>query len=163
MKKAGTNGHRFNLSNQKKSTRKARVPKTRALSVHLSAKNIPANVVRILLVEDHEPTRVSLAMILSRRKYQVTSAASLSEARALAKKEKFSIVISDIGLPDGNGCDLMQELRQRLHLKGIALTGYGTERDVNRSFAAGFMAHLTKPVRIESLDNALSVALQEAA
>jgi signal transduction histidine kinase/CheY-like chemotaxis protein len=113
---------------------------------------------RILLVEDHEPTRKSLTHLLVRRNYKVVPAGSLSEARSLLGKEKFNLLISDIGLPDGNGCDLMQECRKERHLKGIALTGYGMEQDITRSQAAGFMAHLTKPVRIESLDDALVTA-----
>lgn len=122
------------------------------------ARKNAASVVRILLVEDHEPTRVSLAHLLVRRNYKVTPVASLSEARSEMKKEKFNLVISDIGLPDGTGYDLMAELRDA-HLKAIALTGFGMEQDVDRSRAAGFSAHLTKPVRIEALDEALSVAL----
>lgn len=120
-----------------------------------------ARDIRILLVEDHEPTRESLTHLLSRRNYKVTPAGSLAEARALVTKRKFNLLISDIGLPDGNGYDLMEELRKRSHLKGIALTGYGMEHDVSRSYAAGFAAHLTKPVRMESLDDALSVALKD--
>ena len=125
----------------------------------MPAKKIPAGDVRILLVEDHEPTRSSLTHLLSRRNYKVTPVGSLAEARSIVGKKKFNLLISDIGLPDGNGCDLMEELRKQSQLKGIALTGYGMENDVNRSYAAGFAAHLTKPVRMESLDDALSVAL----
>lgn len=137
------------------------MPKVEAISKpRAPTKKIPSRGIRILLVEDHEPTRSSLTHLLLRRHFKVTSAASLSEARSLAEKGKFNLLISDIGLPDGNGCDLMEELRKRLHMKGIALTGYGMEQDVNRSHAAGFAAHLTKPVRIESLDNALNMALR---
>ena len=125
------------------------------------AKKIPAREIRILLVEDHEPTRASLTHLLSRRNYKVTPVGSLAEARSLVGKKKFHLLISDIGLPDGNGCDLMEELRQHSQLKGIALTGYGMEHDVNRSYAAGFAAHLTKPVRMELLDDALAVALKD--
>lgn len=122
------------------------------------ARKASASGVRILLVEDHEPTRVSLTHLLARRNYQVTPVASLSEARLEVKKAKFHLVISDIGLPDGNGYDLMAEL-SRAHLKGIALTGFGMEHDVDRSRAAGFAVHLTKPIRIEALDEALHMAL----
>ncbi|MGH7942173.1 MAG: PAS domain S-box protein [Limisphaerales bacterium] len=125
-------------------------------------KRIPTRDIRILLVEDHEPTRSSLTHLLSRRNYKVTPVGSLAEARSILGKIKFHLLISDIGLPDGNGCDLMEELRQESNLKGIALTGYGMEHDVNRSYAAGFTAHLTKPVRMESLDDALSMALTDA-
>jgi PAS domain S-box-containing protein len=110
----------------------------------------------ILLVEDHEPTRNSLAELLARRRHKVAAAASLDEARSLAQKQKFDVLISDIGLPDGNGADLMRELSVQKNLKGIALTGYGMEQDIVKSQSAGFIAHLTKPVRIESLDNTLA-------
>ncbi|HTV40182.1 MAG TPA: PAS domain S-box protein [Candidatus Sulfotelmatobacter sp.] len=125
------------------------------------AKKTRMREIRILLVEDHEPTRASLTHLLSRRNYKVTPVGSLAEARSLVGKKKFNLLISDIGLPDGNGCDLMEELRKQSQLKGIALTGYGMEHDVNRSYAAGFAAHLTKPVRMESLDEALTVALKD--
>lgn len=124
------------------------------------AARVSGKGVRILLVEDHEPTRVSLTHLLLRRNYTVIPAGSMSEARRLLEKEKFSLLISDIGLPDGNGCDLMLESHKRLRLKGIALTGYGMEEDITRSRAAGFVAHLTKPVHIESLDNALKMAMK---
>src|SRR6202000_340590 len=101
----------FSLSNEEKSTRKIDAQQKRALPVRLDTKTRPADV-RILLVEDHEPTRMSLAMILTRRNYKVALAASLSEARALVENERFTILISDIGLPDGNGCELMEELRE---------------------------------------------------
>ena len=132
-----------------------------ALPPTAPVKRIPARDIRILLVEDHEPTRASLTHLLSRRNYKVTPVGSLAEARSLVGKRKFNLLISDIGLPDGNGYDLMEELRKHSQLKGIALTGYGMEHDVNRSYAAGFAAHLTKPVRMESLDDALSVALKD--
>ena len=113
---------------------------------------------RILLVEDHEPTRTALARLLARRDYKVTAATSVEEARAFARQEKFDLVVSDIGLPDGNGYTLMTELRDNFGLKGIALTGYGTEQDVSRAQNSGFVAHLTKPVRIEALEKALDNA-----
>jgi PAS domain S-box-containing protein len=110
---------------------------------------------RILLVEDHEPTRIALTHLLSRRNCQVMAATSVAEAQALAHREKFDLVVSDIGLPDGNGYALMSELREKFGLKGIALTGYGMEQDIARGQSAGFVAHLIKPVRVESLEKAL--------
>lgn len=114
-----------------------------------------ARSIRILLVEDHEPTRTTLASLLARRRYDVLAAATMEEARTLAKKHNFDLLITDIGLPDGNGYDLMNELGKENPLRGIALTGYGMEHDVARSENAGFDAHLTKPVRIQSLEAAL--------
>jgi len=117
-----------------------------------------AKSIRILLVEDHEPTRTTLAGLLLRRRYDVAAAATAAEARALAGTRHFDLLITDIGLPDGNGYDLMNELGKKNQLRGIALTGYGREHDVERSENAGFDAHLTKPVRIQSLEAALDAA-----
>jgi PAS domain S-box-containing protein len=113
---------------------------------------------RILLVEDHSPTRHALEQLLVRRKYSVRAASTAGEARALARQEVFDLVISDIGLPDGTGYDLMKELKARYGIPGISLTGYGMEEDVLKSRAAGFVQHLTKPVRMQLLEAALTAA-----
>ncbi len=111
---------------------------------------------RVLLVEDHAPTRATLEQLLLRRHYEVVSAGTMAEARALMEHERVDFVVSDIGLPDGNAYDLMAELRQKHGLAGIALTGYGMESDIARSHAAGFVIHLTKPLRVQLLDDALA-------
>jgi signal transduction histidine kinase len=127
-----------------------------------SSPDLPAkaNGIRVLLVEDHEPTRTALTQLLMRRSYKVVTAGSIAEARNLAAAQKFNLVVSDIGLPDGNGYDLMAELQNNGAVKGIALTGYGMEQDVARSRAAGFVTHLTKPVSIQSLESALNIAIR---
>ena len=116
---------------------------------------------RILLVEDHAPTRSSLQQLLARRKFDVVTAGSIAEARARAEAETFQLVISDLGLPDGDGCQLWRELRaNNPDLLGIALSGYGMEEDIARSREAGFSEHLTKPVNIRSLDRAIAAVAQ---
>ncbi|RYD64958.1 MAG: response regulator, partial [Verrucomicrobiaceae bacterium] len=110
----------------------------------------------ILLVEDHEPTRLTLARLLTRRGYRVSCADSVAAARDLAAHDQFDLVTSDIGLPDGSGHELMTELHRDYHLTGIALSGYGMEEDIQRSLASGFAAHLTKPVDMESLLHAIT-------
>jgi len=117
---------------------------------------------RILLVEDHSSTVDALTQLLVRRKYEVVVAKCLAEARDLSSREKFDLLISDIGLPDGNGYELMTEMRGRTGLVGIALTGYGMEEDVDRSRRAGFFTQLTKPVSVQALDNALAAASRTA-
>ncbi len=113
--------------------------------------------IRILLVEDHEPTRTSLARMLTSRAYAVETAGSMKEAQALANSRQFQVLISDIGLPDGTGIELINELRLRnRELKGIALTGYAMEEDIAKGEAAGFVCYLTKPTRIQLLENALA-------
>ena len=113
---------------------------------------------RVLVVEDHSPTREALASLLRRRNFEVLTAGSVAEARERVMLGNIALVVSDIGLPDGDGCDLMAELRENHGLRGIALTGYGREADVARSAQAGFIAHLTKPVRVQALDAALASA-----
>ena len=106
---------------------------------------------RILLVEDHEDTNRSLTNLLRRRGYQVQSALTFQSAIELSGKEKFDVLISDLGLPDGSGIDLIQKLASKPPL-GIALTGFGMEQDIRRSRGAGFQHHLVKPIDLNKLD-----------
>ncbi len=116
---------------------------------------------RILLVEDHAPTRSSLQQLLARRKFEVVTAGSIAEAHERVRERTFQLVISDLGLPDGDGCQLWRELRAiQPDLLGIALSGYGMEEDLARSREAGFSEHLTKPVNIRSLDRAIAAVAQ---
>lgn len=111
----------------------------------------------ILLVEDHASTRETLRRLLSRRHYSVSPAASATEAIALASSRTFDFVVSDVGLPDGDGYQLLRELRRlQPGLSGIAISGYGMEEDLKRSRDAGFTAHLVKPVSIAALAAALA-------
>ena len=107
---------------------------------------------RILLVEDHEDTNPSLTNLLRRRGYVVKSADSISSALECAANDSFDLLISDIGLPDGTGIELMERLRAEHSLKGIALTGFGMEDDIRRSRDVGFSEHLVKPVDLNKLD-----------
>ncbi|MDZ4287490.1 MAG: ATP-binding protein, partial [Prosthecobacter sp.] len=124
---------------------------------------LPPQGCRILLVEDHEASRITLTGLLKRRRYDVMAAASVHEALELANGSSIDIVVSDIGLPDGNGYELMMELRRRFPgLVGIAMSGYGAEEDIQRSSDAGFIAHLVKPVRMTALQSALARAFAAA-
>ncbi len=117
---------------------------------------------RILLVEDHVDTAEALADLLRDRGYSATVAHSLAEAReavtgqdGMPETGGFDLVVSDLGLPDGSGLDLMRELSGRFGLRGIALSGYGMEEDVRKSRDAGFSLHLTKPVGLQALEEAI--------
>jgi HAMP domain-containing protein/signal transduction histidine kinase len=107
---------------------------------------------RILLVEDHEDTNRSLTNLLRRRGYHVQSALTFQSAIELSAKEQFDVLISDLGLPDGNGIDLIQKLASKPPL-GIALTGFGMEQDIRKSRDAGFQHHLVKPIDLNKLDS----------
>ena len=76
------------------------------------------------------------------------------QAAEKARSQDFDLLISDIGLPDRSGYELMQELRSQ-GLPGIALSGFGMENDVSQARAAGFSEHLTKPINFERLDEAI--------
>lgn len=116
---------------------------------------VPAR--RILLIEDHESTRLVLKELLRRRRFDVTTAGTLAEARARAQTAEYDLVISDLGLPDGDGCDLWSELHAKNpRAIGIALSGFGMEEDLARSRAAGFAHHLTKPINTRALDEVLA-------
>jgi len=106
---------------------------------------------RILLVEDHEDTNRSLTSLLRRRGYQVQSALTFQSALELSAKETFDVLISDLGLPDGSGLDLIQKLVSKPPL-GIALTGFGMEQDIRKSREVGFHHHLVKPIDLNKLD-----------
>jgi len=122
----------------------------------IAVRDDPGSRGHVLLIEDHAPTRGALEKMLERRRYRVAAAGSVAEAKALAEAGGIDFVISDIGLPDGTGYELMAGLRDRYGLKGIALTGYGMEADIAHSQDAGFVIHLIKPVRVQALDEALA-------
>jgi len=114
---------------------------------------------RLLVVEDHTDTAAVLTKLLVRRGYEVRSAATVADAMEVASKYDFDVLVSDIGLPDGTGVDLIQRLAEipgRREFRGIALSGYGMQEDLERSSAAGFSHHLTKPVDFPLLDRTLT-------
>ncbi len=110
---------------------------------------------RILLVEDDTSSRTILARLLRKRGHDVCPTETIAAARDAASGRTFDLVISDLGLPDGDGYEMMRELREAYKLRGIALSGYGTDDDVRRSREAGYSAHLIKPVSVDSLTSAL--------
>jgi signal transduction histidine kinase len=106
----------------------------------------------ILLVDDHEDTREIMSRLLVLRGHAVVTADCCAAALERAAGQEFDLLVSDLGLPDGSGHGLMKELKEKYSLKGIALSGYGMESDLKRSEEAGFIAHLTKPVDLASLE-----------
>jgi signal transduction histidine kinase len=110
---------------------------------------------RVLVVDDHFDTCTGMKMMLERRGYRVTLAHTADQALEKAGQEEFDLVISDIGLPDRSGYELMQELRATKGLRGIALSGFGMENDVSRARAAGFSEHLTKPINFDRLEESI--------
>lgn len=114
---------------------------------------------RVLVVDDHVDTCTGMKMMLERRGYRVALAHTADQAVAKAGHQEFDLVISDIGLPDRSGYELMQELSATKGLRGIALSGFGMENDVTRARAAGFSEHLTKPINFDRLEEAIQTLL----
>jgi PAS domain S-box-containing protein len=122
---------------------------------------------RVLLVEDHPDTAQQLKRLLQRAGHEVTWAGTLREARELIEASSdesqdgggFNILISDLGLPDGSGHELMRDLASQHRMPGIALSGYGMKDDILDSMAAGFSRHITKPVDWQEL----KIAIQKIA
>jgi PAS domain S-box-containing protein len=105
--------------------------------------------ISVLVVEDAPDTLEMLDKTLRARGYIVTQCESAAEALDAARTATFDIIISDIGMPEIDGYELIRRLRQLPHLSAvpaIALTGYASERDINQALDAGYDAHIAKPV-----------------
>lgn len=117
----------------------------------------PVGPLRIMLVEDHRDTAKIMKRLLTRNGHEVQIAGDVVTALELAGTRTFDLFIGDMGLPDGNGVELMLELRKRgITMPGIALSGYGQEDDVRRTKEAGFAIHLTKPTSPARLAKAIA-------
>lgn len=114
---------------------------------------------RLLIVEDHEDSAALMAEILESHGHSVAVATTATAALELANTQAFDVVVSDVGLPDATGYELMQQLRDRHAMKGIAITGTAGEEAERLGRAAGFSMHLTKPVTIRRLEQAIDELL----
>jgi PAS domain S-box-containing protein len=112
---------------------------------------------RILLVEDHADTRECLHRLLESGGHMVRSADDAQSAIEWSKREKYDLLIADVGLPDRSGLELLRELRQREpQLLAIALSGYGMPQDFVNSKEAGFVEHFVKPVDVHKLHTVIN-------
>ena len=92
-----------------------------------------------------------MARLLKASGYDVTTAGNAASALQPAASQSFDVMVSDIGLPDATGYELMKQIRDRHGLKGIALSGYGMKEDMRKSREAGFVEHVVKPVNLAQL------------
>jgi hypothetical protein len=113
---------------------------------------------RILLVEDHVDTARAMRQLLRADGHAVQLAGDIATALKLSSTHEFDLLLSDLGLPDGDGVDLMRALRREgSSVRGIALSGYGQDQDLVRSKEAGFAAHLIKPFNPQGLRDAIAL------
>ncbi len=113
---------------------------------------------RILWVEDDPTTRKVLAHLLRTMGHNVQPTSTVQEAIAAAESQAFDLLLSDIGLPDGSGIDVMRWFSQHRPIPGIAISGFGQDEDMQRSLVAGFAMHLVKPVPVSTLRRAIQEA-----
>lgn len=116
----------------------------------------------VLLVEDYPNLARLLSLALDSHGYNVSVAHDRAEALALARAQQFDIVVSDLRLPDGDGCELFQTLRKLGIRHGIAVSGSADGDDVSASRAAGFSTHFVKPLDPDDLHIAIQRTLQPA-
>jgi len=121
----------------------------------ISEESGPLNQMRLLVVEDHMDTARTLGKMLARMGYIVKTTHDAASALELAAQEPFDLLISDLGLPDATGYELMQRIRGFSSLKGIAMSGFGMDEDIRKSREVGFSEHLVKPLDVSRLQQAI--------
>lgn len=113
---------------------------------------------RVLLVEDHPDTRELLASYLLSSGHEVVVAGTMKEGALALGEGSWDLVLSDVGLPDGSGWEMLRAAgigRARL---AVAMSGFGTRVDRARSHAAGFHEHLIKPLDLNVVDRVVARA-----
>ncbi len=116
---------------------------------------------KIVLVENHADTLRWLTLYLEDLGHTVASARTVAEARALLPGCGCDVLLSDIGLPDGTGWELLEQIRPPRPFYAIAMSGLGMNADNARSREAGFRRHLVKPFKMDELDKVLLEAANE--
>jgi CheY-like chemotaxis protein len=112
----------------------------------------------VFLVENHGDTVRYMQLYLEQLGYQVSVAADMATALREIPNSRCDVLISDIGLPDGDGWQLMENLGSHRPRFAIAMSGYGTSNDQQKSRTAGYDHHLVKPF----IPDALLALLTEA-
>lgn len=129
----------------------------------VSATSQPPASLRIFVVEDHADTMEVILLCLRRLGHQVVHVSTMREALAAIPTAGCDVLISDVGLPDGNAWELMNRLKQEGHPHpgyGIVISGFGSKADRAKSEAAGYRQHLLKPFNPRDLGAALASASQ---
>ena len=118
----------------------------------------PVKPLRILFVEDEPDTARAMRHLLKSDGHTVHWAPDVAAGVKLGAENHFDLLLSDLGLPDGTGIDLMRSLRQQgSTFPGIVLSGYGQDQDLARTKEAGFVAHLVKPLSVQMLRDAIAM------
>lgn len=111
---------------------------------------------KVLLIEDHEDTALLVARALHIMGHSVVRSNSVASAVEALTREGFDLIVSDIGLPDGNGIRLIYAVREFCDAPAIAITGNGNREDIQQCFKVGFNKYLTKPVTFDILRQSIA-------
>lgn len=114
---------------------------------------------KVLLVEDHPDILIMMTEMIRHLGHAVVAAATVAQAVAAAREERFDLLVSDYSLPDGTGIDVLRELRATQAPGGILVTAYG-KMFASEAASAGFARYLQKPVELAELDSAIHEAWQ---
>ena len=133
---------------------------------NVTGEKVRLDGIHVLVVEDDDDSRKLLGTMLKQQGAQVSSAASAKDAFSLFCEKLPDVVISDLGMPDEDGYELIQKIRALSQQAGgttpaIALTGYATRKDRERSLASGYQLHIAKPIEQSELISAISALIKK--
>ena len=121
----------------------------------------PSDSLRVLVVEDHADTLRVLRRLLESSGYVVATAGSAAAAMSYATANEFDVLVSDIGLPDRSGHELLRQVKKVHNVPAIAISGFGSAADIKKSRDAGFYGHLTKPLDFKLLHATIQHAMHK--
>ncbi len=133
----------------------------RTQAKHSSGRSRQTTALRVFVVENHADTREFLTFMLEELGHTVLVADTMSKALRDVPGSNCDVLISDIGLPDGDGWELLNRLDLRKPIYAIAMSGFGMSSDRARSKAVGYRHHLVKPMGLEQLEGILEGAAAE--
>ncbi|PWU05682.1 MAG: hypothetical protein C5B47_08660 [Verrucomicrobia bacterium] len=117
-----------------------------------------AHSLRIFVVENHTDTLLALRQYLESLGHKVTTARTLKEAIEKIPRENINVLLSDIALSDGSGWELLQRITLSPNIFAVAMSGFCTTADIERSYQVGFWYHLIKPFKVIEIDKILEEA-----
>ena len=127
----------------------------------MSADPLPARPLRVFVVEDDPAEQESYRLHLEAAGHAVSAAFDMKYALKRLAARRYDVLIVDIGLPDGDGWELMRTVELAHPLFAVAVTARGSDADREKSRAVGFRRHLVKPLRLGELDAVLREAAGE--
>jgi PAS domain S-box-containing protein len=137
------------------------LPTTREIETSVTIPNKikkTESAIHVLLVDDHEDTIRVLRRLLQSVGYSVATAGSATAALNYVASHDFDVLVSDLGLPDRSGHDLVRQIKKMREMPAVAISGFGAASDIQESLAAGFCAHLTKPLDFQILHTTIQRA-----